>query len=40
MDYPEKGYTVTQYMDVYKEKIQSDGSLYKLKLITVVRQDL
>ena len=27
-------------MDVYKAKIQSDGSLYKLKSIIVVRGDL
>ena len=27
-------------MDVYKDKIQSDGSLDKLKLIVVVRGDL
>ena len=27
-------------MDVYKAKIQSDGSLDKLKLIIVVREDL
>ena len=27
-------------MDVYKANIQSDGSLYKLKLIIVVRGDL
>ena len=27
-------------MDVYKAKIQSDGSLYKLKLRIVVREDL
>ena len=27
-------------MDVYKAKIQSDGSLYKLKLRIVVRGDL
>ena len=37
MDEPEKGYPVTPYMDVYKAKIQSDGSLDKLKLIIVVR---
>ena len=27
-------------MDVYKEKIQSDGSLYKLQLRIVVKGDL
>ena len=37
---PEKGEPVTPYMDVYKAKIQSDGSLDKLKLIIVVRGDL
>ena len=31
---------VTPCMDVYKAKIQSDGSLDKLKLIIVVREDL
>ena len=34
---PEKGDPVTPYMDVYKAKIQSDGSLEKLKWIIVVR---
>ena len=33
----EKGYPVTSYMDVYKAKIQSDGSLHKLNLRIVVR---
>ena len=37
---PDKGEPVTPYMDVYKAKIQSDGSLYKLKLRIVVRGDL
>ena len=37
---PENGETVTPCMDVYKDKIQSDGSLYNLKLIIVVRVDL
>ena len=31
---------VTSCMDVYKAKIQSDGSLDKLKLRIVVRSDL
>ena len=33
------GEPVTTCMDVYKSKIQSDGSLDKLKLIIVVRGD-
>ena len=37
---PEKGEPVTPYMDVYKAKIQSDGSLGKLKLRIVVRVDM
>ena len=37
---PDKGEPVTTCMDVYKAKIQSDGSLDKLKLIIVVRGDL
>ena len=36
MDEPEKGESVTQYMDVYKANIKYDGSLDKFKLITVV----
>ena len=36
----EKGEPVTPCMDIYKEKIQSDGSLDKLKLIIVVIGDL
>ena len=35
-----KGETVTPCMDVYKAKIQSDGSLDKLKLRILVRGDL
>ena len=35
-----EGEPVTPYMDVYKAKIQSDGSLEKLKLRIVVRGDL
>ena len=35
-----EGEPVTQCMDVYKEKIQSDGSLEKIKLRIVVRGDL
>ena len=36
MEYQNKGEPVTPCMDVYKAKIQSDGSLEKLKLIIVV----
>ena len=36
----EKGEPVTICMDFYKEKIQSDGSLDRLKLRSVVRVDL
>ena len=36
----EKGEPVTPCMDVYKDKIQYEGSLYQLKLIIVVRRDL
>ena len=35
-----EGEPVTPCMDVYKAKIQSDGSLDKLKLRTLVRGDL
>ena len=35
-----EGEPVTPCMDVYKAKIQSDGSLDKLKLIIVVRGDM
>ena len=34
-----EGEPVTPCMDVYKAKIQSDGSIDKLKLIIVVRGD-
>ena len=37
---PEKSELVTPYIDVYKAKTQSDGSLDKLKLRIVVRGDL
>ena len=37
---PKDGEPVTPCMDVYKAKIQSDGSLDKLKLRIVVRRDL
>ena len=37
---PKDGEPVTPCMDVYKAKIQSDGSLHKLKLRIVVRGDL
>ena len=36
---PKDGEPVTPCMDVYKSKIQSDGSLDKLKLRIVVRGD-
>ena len=36
VEYPEKDEPVTPYMDVYKAKIQSDGSLDKLKLRILV----
>ena len=36
---PYKTETVTPCMDVYKEKIQYDGILDKLKFIIVVRGD-
>ena len=37
---PENGETVNLCMDVYKAKIQSDGSLDKLKWRIVVKVDL
>ena len=37
---PEMGEPVTPCMDVYKAKLQPDGSLYKLKFRIVVRGDL
>ena len=37
---PKDGEPVTPCIDVYKAKIQSDGSLDKLKLRIVVRKDL
>ena len=37
---PKDDEAVTPYMDIYKAKIQSDGSLDKLKLRIVVRGDL
>ena len=40
MDDPYKGDPVTPCMDFYKAKIQSDGSLDKLKLRIVVKGDL
>ena len=40
VQHPEKGDFVTTCMDVYKSKIQSDGSLDKIKLRIVVRGDL
>ena len=40
IEYPKYGEPVTPCMDVYKAKIQSDGSLDNLKLIILVRGDL
>ena len=40
VQYPEKGEPMTPCMDVYKDKIQSDGSLDKLNLRIAVRGDL
>ena len=40
IEYPKDGEPVTPCMDVYKSKIQYDGSLDKLKLRIVVRGDL
>ena len=40
MDDPEKGGAVTPCTDVYKGKIQSDGSLEKLNFRIVLRGDL
>ena len=40
IEYPKDGEPVTPCMDVYKAKIQSYGSLDKLKLRIVVRGDL
>ena len=37
---PKDGERVTPCMDVYKAKIQSDGSLDKMKFRIVVRGDL
>ena len=37
VEYQMKGEPITPWMDVYKAKIKSDGSLDKLKLIIVVR---
>ena len=37
---PDKGEPVTPCMDVYREKIKSDGSIDKLKLKIVVRRDV
>ena len=37
---PEKGEPMNTCMDVYKAKIQSDGSLDKFKLRIVVRGDI
>ena len=40
MDDPDKGDPATPFMDVYRAKIQSDGSLEKLKLRVLVIWDL
>ena len=40
IEYQNEGEPVPPCMDVYKAKIQSDGSLDNLKLIIVVREDL
>ena len=40
IEYPEKGESLTTCMYVYKYKIQSDGSIDKLKLRIVARGDL
>ena len=40
IEYPEKDEPVTPCMDVYKDEIQSDGILDKLKMRIVVRGDL
>ena len=40
VEYPKKGEPITPCMGVYKEKIQSDGILDKLKLRIVVRLDM
>ena len=40
IDDPDKGDPVTSFMNIYKEKIQHDVSIDKLKLIFVVRGDL
>ena len=37
---PEKGEPMTPCMDIYKAKIQSDGSIDRPKLIIVVRGDI
>ena len=39
IEYPKDGEPVTPCMDIYKAKIQYDGSLDKLKLRIVVRGD-
>ena len=40
MEDPSKGKTLAPCMDMYKSKIQSDGSIDKLKLRILVRGDL
>ena len=40
VEYPKKSEPVTPCMDMYKAKIQSDGSLDKLKLRILVRRYL
>ena len=40
MEYPRKGEPVTPYIDVYKSKIQFDGSFDRLRLMIVVSGDI
>ena len=40
VEYTKKGEPVTACIDVYKAKLQYDGSLYKLKLRIVIRVNL
>ena len=40
VEYPERDKPVTPWIDVYKAKIQSDGSLHNIKQRIVVKWDL